>query len=164
MTRINANIDPADLCDQHLIAEYREMVRIPNFVLGGSMTLSGVTYFFLDKQPKINWDLIPNRFKLGPGHVKFFYNKIRFLHHRFVLIKMTMHSRNIKNNIEDNSFKKVMEVRPELYHTVDLDYANSIVIDRIIERIQTMKKVTIHGQPVDKNEYCQRLKNKYGHS
>lgn len=28
MTRINSDIDPKELCDQHLIGEYHEMPRI----------------------------------------------------------------------------------------------------------------------------------------
>ena len=32
MTRINVGIPPAELCDQHLIAEYRELPRLFSFV------------------------------------------------------------------------------------------------------------------------------------
>lgn len=148
MTRINANIDPADLCDQHLIAEYREMVRIPNFVL---------------KHP-IKLNTIPDTYRLGTGHVKFFYNKIRFLHHRFVHIKMVMHSRNIKNNMEDDSFVKVSQLHPEYYRNANLNYANTIVIERIIERINNMSKVTMNGKALDKDLYCLALKTKYGNT
>lgn len=34
MTRINV-VPPSELCDQHLLAEFRELTRIPNGVLYG---------------------------------------------------------------------------------------------------------------------------------
>ena len=68
MTRINVGIPPADLVNQHLIAEHREIKRIPNCIAKG----------------KYNMDGIPDRFKLGTGHVKFFYNKLYYLFKRYV--------------------------------------------------------------------------------
>ena len=62
MTRINL-IDPSLLCDKHLMAEYRELIRIPNAVFGRKM------------EPKpITDDNV-----LGEGHVKFFSDKLTFL-------------------------------------------------------------------------------------
>ena len=55
MTRINI-IPPAELCDQHLLAEHRELTRIPNLVVKGKFSLEGQ----------------PSDYKLGTGHVKFF--------------------------------------------------------------------------------------------
>ena len=63
MTRINVGIPPAELVNQHLIAEHREIKRIPNCIAKG----------------KYNMDGIPDKFKLGTGHVKFFYNKLLYL-------------------------------------------------------------------------------------
>ena len=68
MTRINVGIQPKELTNQHLIAEHREIKRIPNCISKG----------------KYNMDNIPNRFKLGTGHVKFFYNKLLYLKNRYV--------------------------------------------------------------------------------
>jgi deoxyribonuclease (pyrimidine dimer) len=162
MTRINANIDPVDLCDQHLLAEYREILRIPNFILGGCMTLQGKNYYGMKKLPKIDIDNIPESYKLGPGHVKFFYNKVRFLHYRFLKIKLVLNSRNIKNIIDDTSFVKLEQQFPHLYNDIDLDYANSIVCDRIIERISSMTRVTMNKESLDKNDYSIKFKKKYG--
>ena len=67
MTRINAGILPKDLTSKHLIAEHREIKRIPNCVGKG----------------KYNMDNIPDKFKLGTGHVKFFYNKLLYLKNRY---------------------------------------------------------------------------------
>lgn len=65
MTRINL-VDPQTLTDQHLIAEYRELPRV--------FTLALKAY---GKPVKI-----PANYVLGTGHVKFFYNKLQFLHKR----------------------------------------------------------------------------------
>ena len=66
MTRINI-IPPAELCDQHLLAEYRELTRIPNLVAKGKFSLEGQ----------------PSDYKLGTGHVKFFFDKMQFLFERY---------------------------------------------------------------------------------
>ena len=68
MTRINVGIPPAELVNQHLIAEHREIKRIPNCIAKG----------------KYNMDGIPEKFKLGTGHVKFFYNKLLYLKNRYI--------------------------------------------------------------------------------
>jgi len=66
MTRINLGIHPEELCDQHLLAEYRELPRIVSAV-----------------QKRIDngkdFDDIPEQFTLGRGHVKYFYNKGSYL-------------------------------------------------------------------------------------
>ena len=66
MTRINL-VPPEELCDQHLLAELRELPRIPNAVLKGRYSLEGM----------------PKEYTLGKGHVKFFYNKLSFLMVRY---------------------------------------------------------------------------------
>ncbi len=66
MTRINV-VPPSELCDQHLIAETRELTRIPNAVVRGKFNMVG--------QPK--------EYTLGAGHVKFFYDKLGFLRSRY---------------------------------------------------------------------------------
>jgi len=86
MTRINVGIPPAELVNQHLLAEHREIKRIPNCVAKG----------------KYNMDGIPERFKLGTGHVKFFYNKLLYLKKRYIRIYKECIERgfNVQNYIE----------------------------------------------------------------
>ena len=67
MTRINVGVQPEELNDQHLIAEHREIKRIPNCVAKGKYNMEG----------------IPDKFKLGTGHVKFFYDKLLYLKRRY---------------------------------------------------------------------------------
>ena len=70
MTRINVGIDPSELSAKHLIAEHLEIKRIPNMIRTGKAKL-------ID---------IPDTFRLGQGHVKFFYNKLGYLLDRYVQI------------------------------------------------------------------------------
>ena len=42
MTRINVGIPPAELVNQHLIAEHREIKRIPNCIAKGRYNMDGI--------------------------------------------------------------------------------------------------------------------------
>lgn len=67
MTRINV-VPVEELCDQHLLAEHRELTRIPNGIASGRHT---------------NFNNIPPTYRLGAGHVTFFLNKLAFLLQRY---------------------------------------------------------------------------------
>lgn len=67
MTRINV-VDVTELCDKHLLAETRELVRVPNTINSGKAKLTGD---------------YPKDYTLGTGHVKFFYPKLKWLHKRY---------------------------------------------------------------------------------
>jgi deoxyribonuclease (pyrimidine dimer) len=69
MTRINV-IDVAQLTDQHLMAEYRELPMI-----AGSLRRS--------LRSKRGIPTIPDQYVLGRNHVTFFYDKGKFLHRRY---------------------------------------------------------------------------------
>jgi deoxyribonuclease (pyrimidine dimer) len=70
MTRINTGVHPSELTREHLIAEHREIKRIPNTIRSGKAKISN----------------IPSTFRLGAGHVKFFYNKLGYLLRRYKAI------------------------------------------------------------------------------
>jgi len=67
VTRINTGIQPEELPDKLLLAELREIKRIPNVIRQGKYNMKG----------------IPEEFTLGQGHVKFFYNKLKYLLDRY---------------------------------------------------------------------------------
>lgn len=67
MTRINVGVHPSELNRKMLIAEHREIKRIPNAIKSGRFSLKGQ----------------PAQFRLGTGHVKFFYDKIGYLKQRY---------------------------------------------------------------------------------
>ncbi len=94
MTRINL-IKPSELSDQHLVAEYREI-----FMVGSALQRS--------KQSK-NWEKtrknLPKEFTLNIGHVKFFYNKGKYLHKRYLDLINEMERRGMNPNPE-RRFKK----------------------------------------------------------
>lgn len=71
MTRINL-IKAKMLMDQHLIAEIKEINQ-----LAGSFRVS------LKSKNGIDVTKLPKNFKLNTGHVKFFYNKGKYLENRF---------------------------------------------------------------------------------
>lgn len=75
MTRINC-VSPTELCNKHLLAEYRELPRI-----------------FSIAKPIAN---IPKKYTLGKGHVIFFYDKLLFLKKR---------QENIINELKNRGFK-----------------------------------------------------------
>ena len=120
MTRINL-VDPEELMDQHLIAEYRE-IRL--LCANLRRTLSSKHGFVPEK--------VPDRFTLNKGHVYFFANKGKYLHKRFVHIKDEMVKRGFD---PQNSFPR--EVWPdELYNDWQpSEEDKNIVRERITERI-----------------------------
>ena len=68
MTRINIGIPPKQLTDKHVMAEHRELKRIPNVVSRG----------------RYNLKTAPPQFTLGKGHVSFFYDKLGYLKKRYI--------------------------------------------------------------------------------
>ncbi len=82
MTRINT-LDPVELMDQHLLAEYREI-----FMVGSALQRSL-------RSPNWNPNKIPIKFTLNKGHVTFFYNKGRYLHNRYLQLIVEMKKRGM---------------------------------------------------------------------
>jgi deoxyribonuclease (pyrimidine dimer) len=80
MTRINAGIPPRDLSDKHLLAEHREIKRIPNAITSGKAKLEN----------------LPTKFTLGTGHVRFFYDKQGYLHDRYCALYVECKRRGFK--------------------------------------------------------------------
>ena len=93
MTRINL-VDPSELSDQHLVAEYREI-----FMVGSSLQRS---------LKSKNWEKtlanIPKKYTLNKGHVTFFYNKGKYLYKRYDLLINEMENRGMNPN-SDRTFK-----------------------------------------------------------
>ena len=92
MTRINI-VNPSELTDQHLVAEYREI-----FMVGSSLQRS---------LKSKNWDSknIPKKFTLNVGHVKFFYDKGKYLSNRYDMLREEMKARGMTPDVT-RVFKK----------------------------------------------------------
>ena len=84
MVRINL-IHPKYLTDQHLIAEYNEILMLLGYVKKHS-----------NQEEKIKNKKIPKKYCLGKGHILFFSNKLNYLKKRFNKIKKEMKKRNFK--------------------------------------------------------------------
>jgi len=76
MVRINI-IDPKKLADQHLVAEYDEMLMLIHYI---------------KHYPSL--EDIPKEYCLGKGHMKFFKNKVLYLKKRHELLRQEMKNRN----------------------------------------------------------------------
>lgn len=94
MTRINAGIRPKELTKEHLLAEHREIKRIPNAIY---------------KKKSISFKNVPPEFKLGTGHVTFFYNKLGYLYDRYKEIYNECISRGYNVTNFSESFDKAKE-------------------------------------------------------
>ena len=125
MTRINVGIPPAELTSKHLIAEHREIKRIPNCIAKG----------------KYNMDGIPDKFKLGTGHVKFFYNKLLYLKNRYI----SLYNECIKRGFNVQNYIDAWDNIPqELMNDYKATYKDRLIIqERIYERTINRKNKAI---------------------
>jgi len=80
MVRINL-LEPKKLSDQHLIAEYDEILML---------------IAYIKKFPLI--ENIPDSYRLGKGHMTFFKDKLIYLKKRHESLKKEMKLRNFKND------------------------------------------------------------------
>jgi deoxyribonuclease (pyrimidine dimer) len=123
MTRINAGIPPKALTDQHLLAEHREIKRLPAVFA---------------KNPKPTG--IPKKFTLGTGHVKFFFNKGKYTLRRYKLL----YKECINRDFEITDYSQNWEVYKR-HPKYNKDYketteAVQLLIERISERLSTSKQ------------------------
>ena len=123
MTRINI-IDPKELADQHLVAEYREI-----FMVGSSLQRS-----IASKNWSKTLEELPEKFTLNAGHVKFFYNKGLYLDKRYHQLVHEMRQRGMT---PDPSRRFKVEQWPlELWNDWEPSLRDKQIIrERIKERI-----------------------------
>lgn len=115
MTRINAGVHPTELPSKLLLAEHREITRIPNAVLARGVNSS-----------------IPAVFALGTGHVRFFYNKLKFLHLRYQDLYRECLDRGYNVTYKGESFERARSLYPSLYNDYDAGLLDrQLIVDRI---------------------------------
>jgi hypothetical protein len=117
MTRINCGIKPAELVDKHLMAEHREIKRIPNCISKGRYSMKGQ----------------PDKFTLGTGHVKFFYDKLLYLKNRYEKIYAECKNRGFNVTYYGDAWIDVPQELMGDYEPTDEDRA--IIRERITERL-----------------------------
>ena len=125
MTRINV-VPPCELSQKHLVAEYREIMRLP-----GNLVQS-----LTRKTKPFDLSEIPNEYVLGPGHVKFFFNKMKFLQVRFEQLVVEMLKRGYKANFTDSSIF-IPDDKTFYNDYIPTDHAIKINKQRIIERTKS---------------------------
>jgi deoxyribonuclease (pyrimidine dimer) len=103
MTRINC-VPPVTLCQQHLVAEYRELPRIFGYVKRA-----------VTRGETPDDDRNPRSYVLGKGHVRFFYPRLGYLIRRQNSIVSEMKRRGITVNFEPPRREEFDTVRNEWF-------------------------------------------------
>lgn len=117
MTRINV-VPPTELSTKHLVAEYREITRLP-----GNLKTS-----LTRKTKPFDLKEIPTEYTLGTGHVKFFYNKMQYLKNRFENLVTEMLLRGYNPTYRDSS---IFDVDDERFNNDYVPTEQAIEINRI---------------------------------
>lgn len=117
MTRINVGYDVKKLNTKMLIAEHREIKRVPNMIKSGRAKIKN----------------IPKKFTLGTGHVKFFYNKLFYLHKRYNLIYSECIRRGFKVQNYSNAWNGIPRCLMGDYNPTKVD--KQLIVDRINSKL-----------------------------
>lgn len=120
MTRINC-IPVNELHSKHLLAEYREMLRLK----------SNIKRWLASKNPT----QIPSSYRMGKGHVTFFYNKGLYLIKRHSELRDEM----IKRGFRVNYILDLSDIPQHLMNDwIPDETAQRINRDRIEQRLKEM--------------------------
>lgn len=145
MTRINSNISPKLVNDRMVIAAVREVVRIPNMIKSG--------------KAKIKPNQKQLKFKLGAGHVCFFYDKLKYLEDYYNEWRQEALNRGFKISDYSESFK---DLPPQLYNDWEpcLE-SRKLIVERISERLDKMlpQDIRYYGEIIDKKYLKTLMKN-----
>ena len=130
MTRINVGIKPKYLSDEHLLAEHREIKRIPNMLYKGVLN---------NKNFKI-----PENFSLGNGHVLFFINKQLYLYMRYISIYNECINRGFNVTNYSNAFENIKQYDKYWNNYFPTETDKKLLIDRISNNIDKSTKEYFH--------------------
>ncbi|BBD52260.1 putative pyrimidine dimer DNA glycosylase DenV [Enterobacter phage EspM4VN] len=149
MTRINV-IPVESLCDQHLLAEYTELAPVVlNVVNGKRRNLKGA----------------PKQYKLNEGHVLFFRDKLIYLIERYDQLVTELLSRGYTVNYPSLRNQVTSDNRQELaIYLNDYQPTQAAVqenVERIVERLNGMGKITYNRTPVDPSYMVNVMKQSF---
>ena len=138
MTRVNLGISVRCLTDEHLLAEHREIKRIPQ------------SYLASLRSGSIN--RVPNKFCLGSGHVLFFVDKPGYTLNRYMQLYRECLRRGFYVQLYSdnwNCYSKRMLSKT----TRSTRQSRQMLIERISERINNSSKQYFHycGQRITKD-------------
>lgn len=121
MTRINVVL-PSELVDKHLIAEWKEISRI--------LTQA--------RKPNKN-EKWPETYRMGTGHMKFFYIRLAYIEWRYRQLYSEMKSRKFNANYEmmESIIAKAKEIHSKdmWYHYIPTPTALIINRKRLAKRL-----------------------------
>lgn len=125
MTRINV-VPVTELCDKHLLAEYRELPRV--FKLANHYERE-----------------LPKQYVLGKGHVKFFYNKLGYLLLRQHEIIKELKQRGFKPKYDANDLQDLHTIHNDRCWGCYTPTQEALAINRarIAERMSQFKKKVV---------------------
>lgn len=99
MTRINC-VPVYHLCRQHLIAEYREIPRVFDLARKWYWRHEASREFALRRPSLDRSDTLPDRYGMGQGHVRFFYDKLGYIRQRHAELATEMRRRGYVTNLD----------------------------------------------------------------
>lgn len=133
MTRINC-VDVSLLTDEHLFIEYREITRVRSLA-----------------RPLKDY----GQYTLGTGHVKFFYNKAKYLHNRLVELQAEMDKRGRWNHTPKEYGEHPAGLNEDWTPDRNAQLANAIRLSsKLLERPDFYR---YYGKPVDVTFYTKLL-------
>lgn len=124
MTRINV-VPPQELTDLHLLAEYRELPRV-----------FGLAHAAYQRGEQPDDPRNPREYTLGPGHVRFFYPRLRYLRDRFHALVAEMISRGFRPAYTDVPVHYVLMPPAWVQNYEPTELALNINRARIEERLR----------------------------
>lgn len=134
MTRINV-VPVTELCNAHLMAEFREMPRLVHN-LNQSLNRKGKPFSLTEIAPE---------YLLGAGHVKFFFNKFKFLHQRHQQITQELLKRGYQLTQTDSEI--FTQVDSEFYGDYEpTQEAIQLNRQRILERMPKNAKWSVTAE------------------
>lgn len=142
MTRVNSAINVKCLTDEHLLAEHREIIRLPSYY-----------------KACIGRDVkVPDTFRLGRGHVKFFLYKQGFLRKRYREIFYECLLRGFEVTYFGDSWLGI----DRLDDYCPTDAERLLLVDRISERLLNSRKKYWHycGKRISAEDAVELLTSK----
>ena len=130
MTRINV-VPVQELNTKHLVAEYREITRLP----------ANLKTSLNRKSKPFTLTEIPAEYVLGPGHVKYFFDKMLFLQKRFKQLVDEMLRRGYNPTYRDDT---IFIPENMLYYNDYTPTAEAIELNRA--RIKERTKVARNNE------------------
>jgi deoxyribonuclease (pyrimidine dimer) len=129
LTRINC-VPVEELHQKHLVAEYRELPRTFKLVEG-----------YLSKHGKL--PALPQKYTLGTGHVKFFYDKLLYLSNRQTQLVDEMIRRGYNPTHRQSLVSQFSEVIPSVCWNDWAPTENALTENR--QRILDRMPKNVHG-------------------